>query len=291
MVPHSRCELPPKLGDPLLGVIVERERDVHRPMQSRGQSSQIDGIAGVACAARSSYVRPSCFRRAVREDEPLKQRVGREAVGAVEARARCLAAREQPGDGGLAVETSAHTAAKVMRGGHHRNWVFGDIEALRLLAVRGNVREVVEDFLGGLVADVKQHVRVAAALELVVDGARHDVARRELSPRVVRGHETLAGGVVQQPPRAAHGLGDEERCAACRGGLVVQARRVELHELEVGHRRASAHAQRHAVAGGYRRIRRRGIHLAGAPGRNQRRVREKPRDLARARGNRVRPDA
>ena len=37
----------------------------------------------------------------------------------------------------------------------------------------------------GLVRDVEQHVLGAGALHLVVDGARHDVARREIAERVV----------------------------------------------------------------------------------------------------------
>ena len=69
------------------------------------------------------------------------------------------------------------------------------------------------------------------ALDLVVDRAGDDVARRELGALVVIGHEAMAGdGVLQDPALAAYRLGDQEVLDL----EIVEAGRVELHELHVG---------------------------------------------------------
>ena len=104
----------------------------------------------------------------------------------------------------------------------------------------------------------------AALLDLRVDGARHDVARRELEPlRVVALHEPLAQCVAQDPALAADRLGDEEPDDARRphhpGG-------VELDELHVHELRACLVGERSSVAGGLPRVRRDPPALAGAAG-------------------------
>lgn len=47
---------------------------------------------------------------------------------------------------------------------------------------------------------VEQDVVVAALLQFVVDGAGHDVARGQLLPRIVLGHEGLAVPEAQDTP-------------------------------------------------------------------------------------------
>ena len=118
------------------------------------------------------------------------------------------------------------------------------------------------DELGRLVADVEVDAVEAAALHLVVDGARHDIARRQLAARVVRRHE-------RRRRRAAAGPPSPRTASVIRKDLalrVVQAGRVELHELHVGHAAAGAPGHGDAVAGGGVRVAGVEIDLAGAAG-------------------------
>jgi hypothetical protein len=95
------------------------------------------------------------------------------------------------------------------------------------------------------VADVEPHVRLAAALHLAVDGARHHVARRQLGAAVVARHEARAVERAQHGALAAQRLAEQERLRL----RVVEAGGMELHELEVRDRRAGAVGHREAVAG------------------------------------------
>ena len=69
---------------------------------------------------------------------------------------------------------------------------------------------MLADEVLALVGDVEVDAVEAALLHLEVDGARHDVARRELGALVVARHEPLAVGELQEPALAAHRLGDQE---------------------------------------------------------------------------------
>ena len=85
--------------------------------------------------------------------------------------------------------------------------------------------------IGLAVADVEMDVIEAEPLDLMVDGAGDDVARRELGALVEIGHEAVAGfGDLQLPALAPDRLGDQEVLDL----QMVEAGRVELHELHVG---------------------------------------------------------
>ena len=183
-------------------------------------------------------------RGAVREHQRLEERVRGQTVGAVEPRARHLAAGVEALERGRAVQVREHAAAGVVGRGHDRDRLprHVDPEAAAGL-VHG--REAAAHELRVTVRDVEVHALEAVHLHLVVDGARDDVARRELGARVVALHERLAVGPTEHRPLAAQRLGHEE---GLRLG-VVEAGRVELEELHVGDRRAGAVGHGDAVAG------------------------------------------
>ena len=112
---------------------------------------------------------------------------------------------------------------------HHRDRLVGDVDAEpeQFLV---DVGEVPRHELGVAVADVEVDVVEPVALDLMVDRAGDDVARRKLGALVIIGHEAVAGlGMLQQPALAAHRLGDQEILDL----QIVQAGRVELHEFHV----------------------------------------------------------
>ena len=133
----------------------------------------------------------------------------------------------------------------------------------------------------------RKHAVGAGLLELVVDRAGDDVARRERLHRVVVLHERLAGREPQHAAFAAQRLGDEEAAAPAGG----RARRVELDELDVADRGADAVRHRDAVAGRDVGVRRVEVDLAGAAGREHGRARADRLDLAAARVEHVRAEA
>ena len=91
-----------------------------------------------------------------------------------------------------------------------------------------------------------QTIIEAVALDLAVDRAGDDVARRELGALVVARHEALAGArVLEDPALAADRLGDEEILDL----QIVEAGRVELHEFHVRHAAPGAPRHGDAVAG------------------------------------------
>ena len=160
---------------------------------------------------------------------------------------------------------------------HDGDALLRDVDAVRE-ALGVDVREVVLRLLGVLVRHVEQDVVLAAHLHLVVDGAGHDVARRQRQAWVVLLHELLAVQRAQYAAVAAHGLGDEEVRMVAR---VVERRGVELHELHVGHRALGAVHHRYAVARGHGRIGRRLVDGTDAAGRHHRYLGQIGVDLAR----------
>ena len=96
------------------------------------------------------------------------------------------------------------------------------------------------------VAQVEKHARLPRLLHLRDDRLADDVARGELGPLVVVGHEPPAGRIDQPRAFAAHRFGDQAAAAA--GD--VQHRRMKLHELHVAQLGAGAIGERMAVAGG-----------------------------------------
>mmetsp|Transcript_37468 Transcript_37468/g.94563 ORF Transcript_37468/g.94563 Transcript_37468/m.94563 type:complete len:610 (-) Transcript_37468:711-2540(-) len=253
----------------------QRGRERARAVRARevGARRRVVQLAA-AVAQRVLRVRDAGPHRAVRKHQPLQQGVGGQAVGAVQARARHLAAGVQPLHIGLSQQTSCHAATRVVLRRQHGDGVLGDVEA-QLRALGRNVGEVVQHLLGGLVRDVEKHVRVAALHQLVVDRARHDVTRRQLHPLgVVLRHEPLAAQVVQLATLTAYRLRNEEG-AALAGG-VVQRGGVELDELHVAHARVRAERHGDAIAGRHVRVGGVGVHLARATARQHGGQRDEP---------------
>jgi hypothetical protein len=148
----------------------------------------------------------------------------------VDAGAAHLAGGVEAGQAGRPVQVGAHAAHQVVRGRGHRDGRGGDIDPVLAQAGRDR-REVVGQQLGRQVGQVEQHVVAVAAAHGRVDPAGHHVARGQLGPRVVGGHETLAVGGAQYAALAAGRLADQE----ARAGLRAVDRGVELDELHVGH--------------------------------------------------------
>ena len=109
---------------------------------------------------------------------------------------------------------------------------------------------------------IEKHARLPRLFHLRDDRLAHHIARRELGPLVVIGHEPPARRIDQPRAFAAHGLGDQAAAAA--GD--VQHRRMKLHELHVAQFGPGAIGERMPVAGGDFRIRRLAIDLPRAAG-------------------------
>ena len=118
------------------------------------------------------------------------------------------------------------------------------------------------------------------------DGARHDVARRQLPARIGVEREAPAGPIHQQRAGAAHGLGDE-RCRVDAGEL--ERGRMELEELEVAEPGARPVGQRPAVGGGHLRVGGDRVELAHAAGREHDRRRAGSAQLSPPRGSAITP--
>ncbi len=91
------------------------------------------------------------------------------------------------------------------------------------------------DELGLAVRDVEMDIVEPETLDLMVDRPGDDVARGEFGALVELRHEALAaalhsGRKLELPALAAHRLGDQEVLDL----EIVEAGRVELHELHVG---------------------------------------------------------
>ena len=144
------------------------------------------------------------------EDEAFEQRVRREPVRSVNARAGTLAGRVQPGQLGPAVEVGDDAAHRVVGRRRHRDRLDGGVEP-GILERPDHGREAVPVDR----AEVEQ--RRAARSDLT----RNHVARSELVG------EAVAAVVEQERAGAAQGFAEENARAA-------QSSRMELDELEVG---------------------------------------------------------
>ena len=134
----------------------------------------------------------------------------------------------------------------------------------------------------------RQVDRRAGPRTLADDRARHEVARREIAGRLVRAARTRSpASLTSRAAFAAQRLRQQEP----RRARDAEHRRMELHELEVGHARAGLERHRDAVAGGDRRVRRLAKHLAGAAGREQRARGADRRCTSPSRSTNVAPDA
>ena len=194
-----------------------------------------------------------------RHDHRLEQRVAGQAIGAVQAACRDLAAGPQALDGAAALGVRGDAAHVVVHRRTHGDRLAHGIDAGGA-AARGDAGEmpgevraerrpgIEEDAMAG--RDVRRH------------GARDDVARLELAAALAC-HEARAGLVDQHRALAAHGLADQ------RHGIEPDIERggMELHELHVGQRRAGPRRQRQALADGAQRVGGVGIEPAQPAGR------------------------
>src|SRR3546814_2762332 len=94
-----------------------------------------------------------------------------------------LTRRIKAGKIGASGKVDQHAAAGVMRGGDDRDRLPGDVDA-KIEQPLVNGGKMPGDKIGRLVADVEVHEIKAEALDLMVDRAGDDVARRKLSPRI-----------------------------------------------------------------------------------------------------------
>src|SRR5579875_2871570 len=155
------------------------------------------------------------------EDHPLEQRVGGEAVRPVHAGAGGLPRRPQARQRRCAVEIRRDAPAHVVgRRGDGQPLPARVVPGLGEGAVdrRETVAEIPET------GAVEPDVGGPRAGELGRDRPAHDVARRQLVD------EALPVPVTQHGPVAPEGLREER----ARHHRVVEGRRVELHELDVG---------------------------------------------------------
>ena len=172
-----------------------------------------------------------------------------------------LADGVQAGQVGATAGIGHDAAAGVVGRRDDRDRLARDVDA-ELEAAGVDVGEVALQEVRALVADVELDTVEAALLHFEVDGARHDVARRELSAGIVLRHEPRTVRQLEQSAFAAHRLADEKRL----GVRVIQARRVELDELHVRDAATRAPAHRDAVAARGVRIGRVQVDLARAAG-------------------------
>ena len=173
VVPHEAAELVPVVRDD--DALVRRR--ARRRDASRGRGRRPRRVAELV---RSRRARRGGRRRAPRGASST--RAGSRRAG------RCTRPRRSPRGRGIVVrpieigdDAAAHGSAPPARRGSAARPC-----RCRTPAGRVDVREVLEQEALRQVRDVEEHAVVAAALHLQVDRARHDVARRELLPRIVR---------------------------------------------------------------------------------------------------------
>ncbi|MNO74037.1 hypothetical protein D3C76_650220 [compost metagenome] len=194
-------------------------------------------------------------------DHAFQQGVGGHAVGAVQPGVGHLADGVEAGDVGLAVVVDHHAATGVVGRRYYGHGLLGDVDADRKAALVDG-REVLDDEIRRLVADIQIHAVGAEPLHLVVDGAGDYVPRRQFGPLVEVRHKAAAVGTAQIGPFPAQGFGQQEV------GIigVEQAGGVELVELQVRHPAAGAPRHGDAVPRAHVRVGGVLVHLGGAAG-------------------------
>ena len=233
-------------------------------------------IASMSAASRriwSSPTRASPSRgagggvlaRAPAEDQRVEQRVGAEAVAAVDRDAGHLAGRIEAGDRRRAVDVGLDAAHEVVLAWLDDDRLARDVGAREVAADVDDLAQCLERALARDHGDVEEDAGAALAdaaalVDLGLLGARDDVARGQLHlvGRVLL-HEALAVGVEQMRALAAGALGDEE-------AVLGQRRRVVLDHLHVHQRGAGPEGLRDAVTRADERVGRRLVALPGAAG-------------------------
>lgn len=66
-----------------------------------------------------------------------------------------------------------------------------------LLALLSNIGEVLQNLLSGLVTDVQQDMALISGLHLVLNGARHNVARCQIQATVIVRHKSACKRVLE----------------------------------------------------------------------------------------------
>ncbi len=179
----------------------------------------------------------------------------------------------------LTLDVGRDAAHGVVRGGLDRDRVRVGLDAEVGARELGDVRELRVQLLRRQVGEVQVHVvalgaAAAALADLRVDGAGHDVTRRQvLHDGSVLLHEALAVLVAQDAALTAGALGEQDAHAPDAG-------RVELEELHVLQRQAPAVARGLAVTGQGVRVGGHLEELAGAAGGVDDRLRLEDVDLA-----------
>src|SRR4051794_20099335 len=259
---HHRAELVLDLGDPAAAALAAQDVLDHAALV--GQLA----LRG----RRHRHARAPLgggLARAAAEDEGVEQRVGPEAVAAVDGDAGDLARGVEAGDRGLAPHVGLDAAHDVVAARLDVDGLAGDVDPGEVAADVDDLAQRLERALAGDLGDVERHGAVgeaAALVDLRLLRARDDVARGklELVGRILL-HEALALGVVEVRALAAGALRDEDPVARQRG-------RVVLDHLHVHQRRAEAEGLRHAVARADERVRGWLEALAGATGGEDRRL-------------------
>ena len=94
---------------------------------------------------------------------------------------------------GARIEVRHHAAATVVGRRHHGDGLSAHIDAEFHAAFHDVGKMLAQERLG-LVGNIQIYAVQAAFFHLVVDGARHHVARRKFGALVVGGHEARAVG-------------------------------------------------------------------------------------------------
>ncbi len=150
---------------------------------------------------------------------------------------------------GAPVLIDHHTAAGVVRRGHHRYRFTSEIDA-KPQQLFINRREVLADKRLRFVADVEIHAVGAETFHFMVNGARHDIARCQFGALVKLRHKAGAVRAFKISPFATQRFGQQKiaRLGMKQGGWM------ELIEFEIRNATTGAPGHRDAVARGDIRV-------------------------------------
>ena len=209
-------------------------------------------------------------------DHGFDERIGSQAVAAVESGAGAFAHGVEPLDGRAGIQVHLDAAAEVVGAGCHGDVLPRDVDA-DAQAFLVDIGEMSLCFLGVFVRHIEADVVDAVDFHLLVDGACHDVARGERESLVVFLHELLAVRQAEDAAVAAHGFRDE--IGRVRFAGVEEGGGVELDKFHVLHRSLGAVGHGDAVAGGDVGVGRRTVHRPAAACAEHRDAREKGVDF------------
>ena len=192
------------------------------------------------------------------ENEQLRQRIGSQPVSAVDAHARDLTGRVQPGQGRSTVDVGVDPSHHVVDDRPHRDQLLDWVDILVFLTQLAHKRNLGVDDLPAQMPQVEVNHRAVGAIDgppflhLLHERLRQTVPRPQLHApqnrfrlrraQVVVLQVAVAVFVEQPASLGPRRLGDEDAGER-------EARRVILDELHVLERGAGRVGQRHAVAG------------------------------------------